>query len=56
MNLEDYNMKKCKKCLNIKSFELFNKRSDKKDGFAHECRECSKKRDKINNGVTKKTS
>jgi len=47
MNLEDYNMKKCKKCLNIKSFELFNKRSDTKDGFAHECRECSKKRGKI---------
>jgi hypothetical protein len=44
MNLEDYSMKECKKCLIVKPFDLFNKRSDSKDGFAHECRECSKNR------------
>lgn len=44
MSLEDYSMKECKKCLIVKPFDLFNKRSDSKDGFAHECRECSKQR------------
>jgi hypothetical protein len=40
-------MKECKKCLVVKPFDLFNKRSDSKDGFAHECRECSKNRGKL---------
>jgi hypothetical protein len=45
-------MKICKKCLINKEFTEFNKRSDSKDGFSHECRECSKIRGKkyyINN-------
>ena len=45
-------MKECRKCLNIKPFDFFNKRSNTKDGLAYECRECSKKRGKkyyINN-------
>ena len=37
-------MKKCKKCLLDLGYDEFNKRSDSKDGFAHECRECSKQR------------
>lgn len=39
-------MKICKKCLLIKNLDEFNKRVGSKDGFAYECRECSKKRGK----------
>ena len=46
MNLEDYNMKTCKKCLVEKPIVDFNKRSDSKDGLSHECRYCSKLRGK----------
>lgn len=42
MNLEDYDMKICKKCLINKELSEFNKKSDSKDGFSYSCRECSK--------------
>ena len=39
-------MKICKKCSLTKNLNEFNKRVGSKDGFAYECRECSKKRGK----------
>jgi len=36
-------MKKCCRCLKIKNFSCFSKRSRNKDGFEYFCRECSKK-------------
>jgi len=35
-------MKKCTKCGEMKGYELFNKHSGKKDGFASNCKECEK--------------
>jgi hypothetical protein len=39
-------MKECKKCLIVLEYVEFNKRSDSKDGYSHECRKCSKERAK----------
>ena len=35
-------MKKCSKCDIIKGYELFNKHSGKRDGYASNCKECDK--------------
>jgi hypothetical protein len=35
-------MKKCSKCGEIKGYELFNKHSGKKDGYASNCKVCEK--------------
>jgi hypothetical protein len=35
-------MKKCKKCEITKDFIFFDKRSDSKDGYRNECKECRK--------------
>ena len=45
--------KVCKECNEIKDFIYFYKRNKSKDGYQYVCKECTKKRDKINNVVNK---
>jgi hypothetical protein len=40
-------MKKCTKCLELKSLEDFTKKSSRKDGKSSHCKECENKRDAI---------
>lgn len=45
-------MKKCKKCGVIKEFDSFNKRTDSKDGYRNECKDC--RRNKENESIRNK--